>query len=678
MDSHSQCLTSGGRPSPVVGFKWRRIGEAKNPGPFTYGGASSSTGGGSTAFKLATTSFDDPEGLSWEREELDMAVEHAPQSGVFPVSDLAVERRPQRRPGSGSAVGRLGGCATRPVAASAGAATPVLLQQTVEETDHSPQVYGDYEWNQWLNECMPVEGGLSAGHVAALWQDKHDDENMAKDWAIHEEQMDNLSKDPADKLDAAAIELQQEEVQNVVKWTPPLETNPKKAEKWRRRMRRGQHRPSDEPLVMEDIVETEHAIGDQGVDPAQRLDTSLPVEIEEGSDVSRKASRGSRRSKFMSIYSMNTSGKPAAIRALTELAKRSRTIAAVAIQEHHCLQERLPDLEAQAGQAGWKIRAVASVMKNSGPSAGVAIATPKHVPSAVTAGVPLDCSPEASEGRLAALWVQAAVLGGVLVLTVYLWHSEGLTARNVEIVLHALAMVRSHGGPWLILGDFNCAPAELSSAMSVTLEAAGAVILSTRTPTHYPGEGMEPSLIDYCLMDRRLAHGRVVRRIEVDLDLAIGKHRAIRLDISNKGHVCYVTKAIKPRSFPRKVPVGCARAPIVAEGKVEDIGLDAFCKNTLSCAEAELARMFDFVSADGLVESGFVGRGLGFRMKKVLLLLARTNSNLGQAGWDAYLVKWILERTVELRHHHRLYLSGRLTVGALKQIFGIQARLKGC
>ena len=44
--------------------------------------------------------------MSWEREELDVVVEHALQSGVFPVSDLAVERKPQRRLGSGSVVCR--------------------------------------------------------------------------------------------------------------------------------------------------------------------------------------------------------------------------------------------------------------------------------------------------------------------------------------------------------------------------------------------------------------------------------------------------------------------------------------------------------------------------------------------------------------------------------------------
>ena len=96
--------------------------------------------------------------------------------------------------------------------------------------------------------------------------------------------------------------------------------------------------------------------------------------------------------------------------------------------------------------------------------------------------------------------------------------------------------------------------------MGAALEAAGAVIVSTKEPTHYPGGTAQPATLDFALVDARIANGRVVRSVGVDVDLAIGKHRAIKVQISNKGHISYITKIIKPRLFPRKVPVcvpGC-------------------------------------------------------------------------------------------------------------------------
>ena len=184
---------------------------------------------------------------------------------------------------------------------------------------------------------------------------------------------------------------------------------------------------------------------------------------------------------------MNTSGKPAAIAALRALRQTARTIAAVAIQEHHCREDAIPDLQAQAASNGWNLGAIPAVLKEEGASAGVAVATPKHVPRGSTLVAPLDCSPERSPGRLAALWVQAAIPGGILVFSAYLWHSEGATPRNIEIVLTALSIAKSHGGPWAVVGDFNCTPGDLANSMGAALEAAGAAIVSTREPTHFPG-----------------------------------------------------------------------------------------------------------------------------------------------------------------------------------------------
>ena len=212
--------------------------------------------------------------------------------------------------------------------------------------------------------------------------------------------------------------------------------------------------------------------------------------------------------------------------------------------------------------------------------------------------------------------------------------------------------------------------------MGTALQAAGAVIISSREPTHYPGGSAQPATLDFGLVDARIANGRIVKSIEVDLDLAIGNHRAVKVQVSNKGHIAYVTRILRPRAFPRTIPVGCARKPVVASALLEEVGQDRFYATTLACAEAEAARLHDLVESDGKVKEQFVGRELGFRTRQGLLLPPRSRSCLGIAGEKAYVAKWVAERLRELRHHSDLHRKGLLTLAGLKQVEGIKRRFK--
>ena len=136
----------------------------------------------------------------------------------------------------------------------------------------------------------------------------------------------------------------------------------------------------------------------------------------------------------------------------------------------------------------------------------------------------------------------------------------------------------------------------------------------------------------------------MIRSVEVDVDVSVGKHRVIRVDISNKGHICYITKVLRPKAFPRQAPVGCARKPVKGGGSVVQSGIDGFYGTTVACAEAELARLHDLVEEDGTMRAEYAGRDLGFRTRKVLLLLARARASVGLAGKSAYLFKWVYER----------------------------------
>ena len=93
----------------------------------------------------------------------------------------------------------------------------------------------------------------------------------------------------------------------------------------------------------------------------------------------------------------------------------------------------------------------------------------------------------------------------------------------------------------MIIGDFNCQPALLAETMGPTLKKAGAVVFAPINPTHYPGGEAAPATLEYGIVDDRISNSRAVRAIEVDNDLSIGKHRAVKISVSNKGHVCYGT-----------------------------------------------------------------------------------------------------------------------------------------
>ena len=71
----------------------------------------------------------------------------------------------------------------------------------------------------------------------------------------------------------------------------------------------------------------------------------------------------------------------------------------------------------------------------------------------------------------------------MLILSVYLFHSEGLTCRNNSILEKAGGIALENGGPWLLAGDFNMTPDQLSSEAAEWLGRIGGTICSPGLPT---------------------------------------------------------------------------------------------------------------------------------------------------------------------------------------------------
>ena len=115
-------------------------------------------------------------------------------------------------------------------------------------------------------------------------------------------------------------------------------------------------------------------------------------------------------------------------------------------------------------RGGWNAHGVQANMCTKKCSAGVSVTVRSSFGSGEAAGQSIDGSPPDSPGRLACAWVDGIVRGGILLLSMYLWHSEGLSRRNMNLLCAAGERIVRHGGPWMIGADFNLPPDELAQA----------------------------------------------------------------------------------------------------------------------------------------------------------------------------------------------------------------------
>jgi endonuclease/exonuclease/phosphatase family metal-dependent hydrolase len=85
----------------------------------------------------------------------------------------------------------------------------------------------------------------------------------------------------------------------------------------------------------------------------------------------------------------------------------------------------------------------------------------------------------------------------MMILSIYLGHSEGLTARNWRILEAAGAAIVRFGGPWCLAGDFNMEPSDIEQA-HVFLRRIGGVVVAPQTSTCRSALGGR--VIDFCLI----------------------------------------------------------------------------------------------------------------------------------------------------------------------------------
>ena len=151
-----------------------------------------------------------------------------------------------------------------------------------------------------------------------------------------------------------------------------------------------------------------------------------------------------KKSKYADVCTFNSSGRPQLMDALNHCRRGRFTgprcsdvdvpVAACLNQEHHARGDEWVNLKMSARKAGWNlVGAKAELSKGSQGKAGAAIATRTAFHTGLTKSAAEDMSPEESPGRIAAVWVDGIVRGGILIISVYLYDGEGLTPRNRAI-----------------------------------------------------------------------------------------------------------------------------------------------------------------------------------------------------------------------------------------------------
>ena len=189
-------------------------------------------------------------------------------------------------------------------------------------------------------------------------------------------------------------------------------------------------------------------------------------------------------------------------------------VAAVALQEHRLDLPACGGVVSSMAKCGWSLSLSPAVRTAPGAdlrhtSAGVGVAVRKHVGDGPIS-VDVDSRPACMGGRIAATFV--GLLGGIMFLSVYLYHTEGWTHRNQLIMEELVRVVAMLKLPFLIFADWNMQPADLEQSLWV--ELLKAVVIFDPSPLGtFKGRDGSISNFDFLLMDRRLVP--VYRRFEV-------------------------------------------------------------------------------------------------------------------------------------------------------------------
>jgi endonuclease/exonuclease/phosphatase family metal-dependent hydrolase len=145
-------------------------------------------------------------------------------------------------------------------------------------------------------------------------------------------------------------------------------------------------------------------------------------------------------------------------------------------QEAKQLDEETMEGEATMRAKGWKAMVEPCCSTElEGKSAGVAVAVRKHI--GMSRSMPIETVPMAFRSRCRLAFVIAVTRGGFHLGSIYLVSSVGVKAKkNLDILDAVAATLKALAGRWVLGGDFNCTPEQLTA--TGWLKVVGGVIVA--------------------------------------------------------------------------------------------------------------------------------------------------------------------------------------------------------
>ncbi len=148
--------------------------------------------------------------------------------------------------------------------------------------------------------------------------------------------------------------------------------------------------------------------------------------------------------------------------------------------------------------------------------------------------------------RLCVAWVDAVCKGGIYAISVWLRHSEGLSAENMCILEELAGIIKSLKGPWVCGGDWNIGPDTLEA--SKLPKMVGGKIFATKLET------CNDSTYDFFIVDRGIALAVAgVQRLD---NGGMKPHWPSRLLIRGNGRRYCIRKLVLPPKVAGLLPFG--------------------------------------------------------------------------------------------------------------------------
>ena len=198
-----------------------------------------------------------------------------------------------------------------------------------------------------------------------------------------------------------------------------------------------------------------------------------------------------------------------------------------------------------AKRSGWGLALTsAMVTESNGTNAGAAIAARSFfgMVQRRLAEVPVRF-----QSRISCAHVGAFCKGGEHFISLYLWTSEGMSQRNLDLLQTVAMVVASLCGPWVLAADFNVTPDVLRQTGWLAL-VKGSIVAST-DPT------CNKNVYDYFVVDRRL--GAAVLGVSLVNDAGFHPHFPSRIFLRGKLRDMKKRVLVAPKKIGARVPIGC-------------------------------------------------------------------------------------------------------------------------